>query len=298
MGAIQKVELGFLVPADVTEAEHRALCVEVAGCHEKAQRALEICQFQIGDLFNSIPRADRKAYCEEVWGGVFAHNYVQACGAVSKAARLKTAPEQFLDTNAKTGEPISVTSVRSSKIPFSLYREANRGTTQEQFEELIKWAIHGIERPPATPRRTPTKREMIEYRDQMTGKADKPKITITPKTEIDAAIATLPKSVSTAARKVIDKIIKILLADYQRDLEKALAERVKPEQERLNKAFQKAEEKRKRYEGATQSLNQIMTPNELKLVMNCLHPDKHPGQENKYQQAFEVAARLRPGVNA
>jgi hypothetical protein len=273
MNEIQKVDLGYIIPDDITEEQHRALCSEVMGCHDRAQEAVKVCQFQIGDLYNSITFefGDRPKYVQSVWPSLNPQ-YVKQCGNVAKMAPVtKSNSSLNLDHHSQTGEAIAQTSVRSDAIPFSHYKEATFNTTQTQFEDAIKWAITGIEKP-AGHFRTPTVVEMREHVRELTNYEAPVKVTQSAETEFEKAMDALPKATSKKAKEEFGRVIGVLKSEHAATIKKGVQAAVK------------------------KAMPHPLTLEEHALIAACLDPARHPEDTEEYTKAAEIFNRVRPNV--
>jgi hypothetical protein len=271
MNEVQKVELGYIIPSDITEDQHRALCSEVMGCHDRAQEAVKVCQFQIGDLYNSITFAfgDRQKYVKSVWPNLNPQ-YVKQCGNVAKMAPItKSKSTLILDRHSQTGEAIAQTSVRSDTIPFTLYVEAIKNTTQDEFDEAIKWALVGLEKP-AGNFRTPTVIEMREHVRELTDYVAPVKVTQSAEAEFEKAMDALPKATSKKAKEEFGRVMDVLKSEHAATIKKGVQAAVK------------------------KAMPHPLTLDEHALIAACLDPARHPEATEEYTKAAEIFALTRP----
>lgn len=98
-------------------------------------------------------------------------------------------------------------------------------------------------------------------------------------------------------KKATDAALKKLQASFWATVEEKVKERLKEEfakeQERLAAWSDRLEAKKELLDAIRASLTNEygMTEAEYKLILGCLHPDKHSGQEERYNRAFETFRR-------
>lgn len=288
MSNIVKVEQGVIVPVDITESEHRALGRALMGEHDHIQEELKRNQWQIGDWYNTIQWGDKRTYCEKL---NIDYRYATRCGQV--AAKYALGSNNTSMCNLPT---------RAAELPWTVHMEACKGTDDEQRAELIKQAVIGVDEPPEGKKRFLTVAEVRTKREKMLGVKKELKVNPNTMEQIDEVLETLPKATSAKSKKIINRIVGIMQHDFKKQVEEATAKAVPEERERLEKAKQTALDanseavwKSQRLNEMYKNLDALMTREEYKIVLSCLHPDKEASPERK-AKAFDIMRNLEEAI--
>lgn len=110
------------------------------------------------------------------------------------------------------------------------------------------------------------------------------------------------EELSTAQQKKLDTAIKIeyarLQQQYQAEMSAEINKRMADREARCDALEDKAREREAQCSAAMARLDSIMTQDEFRFILNCLHPDRAPeDRKERFGSAFVIFKRLESSVN-
>lgn len=119
------------------------------------------------------------------------------------------------------------------------------------------------------------------------------------KARFDRAVAKARAALEGAFQARLNE----LQASYEAEVEKAVKARIGPELEAARRRAQESIDRNDRmmrnFKARRDGIKQAMTKKDLKLLLNCLHPDRAPADRaDRFAEAFRIAKRLQPYVDS
>ena len=97
-------------------------------------------------------------------------------------------------------------------------------------------------------------------------------------------------------RKKLNESYRMAVSD---GIEKRFEELFPLERKRLREGQKRLEAQLNEYHIKSGYIKQVLSDDDYKLLLNCLHPDRAPeGRKEKYDKAFAAVKRLQPYINA
>jgi hypothetical protein len=283
MSDIVKVENGLIIPLGMPEEQIVAYGSVIGPAYNNAKDTLYVCQWVVGDWYNSMHKSDRADACKK---------YGVPVASAQKYARVVRRYRALSDDTEQAGRP--VLPARSIGLNWTLHREAANGTTYDQCGELIKWATVGVEEP-AGHFRPPTEEEMVAERKRRMGIVPVAKLKLSTDAEFDAALDNLPKNTSAKAKKEVRRVIEVARKQFRSEVRNAVDKGMEEDRARLREVHAKQVARDKHLDVMAARINFFMTEEEFKIVLGCLHPDREATKARK-EKAFSIFNRLKAGL--
>lgn len=220
-------------------------------------------QWAIGDWYNAIPWGDKEAACEKA-GLNFGSSRIQAqvCSVFKSEER-------------------------SSLLSFAhYYRLSTDALTPDQRAALLAEAVE----------HKWSAARLTKERDKLLGKPEKiPLLGFDEK--VESVVAELPNKTSAKIKTSIKRVFSDLKHGFQNEVETEVGRRLSVERTKILELRAEAEAERDLARKIRYGIDSHMTHDEFLLIRSCLHPDRHPDQQEKFGKAFEVFNRLEQTVN-
>ena len=108
-------------------------------------------------------------------------------------------------------------------------------------------------------------------------------------TEVVGLLEALNGALSKRAMVAFIKLLKYQERVYANDIKRSLPDEIKSEREKLKERTAQLDEREREIMQRSQKIGQVLSDDEVKLIKNCLHPDRAPeGMTKKYDTAFSV----------
>lgn len=141
-----------------------------------------------------------------------------------------------------------------------------------------------------------TAARLKKERDLLLGRPEKV-ATLEFDAQVDSLLKELPPSVSKKAKNEVVKVYNNMKREFVATVEKEVNKRVQSERDRLLEIEKQAQADREKAGKMLAGITPIMTQDEFKTIRSLLHPDRHPEDSEKYNQAFTVFNRLLETIN-
>lgn len=221
-------------------------------------------QWAIGDWYNAIPWGDKQAACEKA-GLNF--NTARIYGNVCAVFQID---------------------MRISNLSFSKHQSlVTQELTDIQRAELLeKSAKNGW-----------TAARLTKERDRLLGRDERvPLLTFDGK--VQRLYEALPASATKKTRAALTQVVNDLRHDFETEVEHVVKERLKQQRERILLLEQEAQADRDRARELSMNLDGLITEEEYRLILGCLHPDRAPEDRKQvFGKAFSIFMRLEKSVN-
>lgn len=221
-------------------------------------------QWAIGDWYNAIPWGDKQAACEKAglnYGS--AKVYATICSVFPIVNRI-------------------------NNLGFIHHqRLAIQELTDIQRAELLeKSAKNGW-----------TAARLVKERDRLLGRDERvPLLTFDGK--VQRLYEALPASATKKTKAALTQVVNDLRHDFETEVEHVVKERLKQQRERILLLEQEAQADRDRARELSMNLAGLITEEEYRLILGCLHPDRAPEDRKQvFGKAFSIFMRLEKSVN-
>jgi hypothetical protein len=264
---------GLNLPVNMTEDQF----FDAGKWLAKAEQGM---QWAKGDWYNAIPWGDKQAACEKAG---LNYKTTRECGTVAEIFQI------------------------GDRSPFLGYthhmRLAIADLTDDQRIDLLrqaeeqKWSVS----------------KLTAHRDALLGrKKENPTLTglegkkeklieqlpvNTPKTvkaKVEKTLTSMQHEVEKATAKQYEK----MKHDFDAEVAKKASDLAKEQRDKIHRINREVEEEKERLKNLRQNLDGLMTQDEYRIVLACLHPDtgatRTPEQRAK---AFTIFSRLEKSVN-
>ena len=229
-------------------------------------------------------------------------------GELLPAATATPDPFAVIDAQQRQIEALEARIGAEHRITADLATVRNRTARKEleQKGELVKFTssigADGKEYPRQVERKAPEPDQDLEGRGEIphTAPVDFDAI-------LEAHLKELPRGTGKtkdAIRKVVRTAqknqaitIRAALEDEYRPMLERERGLIQAERDKLIAIRQEVEAEKQHVQKISQGLTPIMTQDEFKMIRSLLHPDRHPEDSEKYNQAFSIFNRLLETIN-
>ena len=115
---------------------------------------------------------------------------------------------------------------------------------------------------------------------------------------VHEALEGLPKSATNKVKKGIKKVYAKLQVEFDEAVDKSAAKQTEAIRISARQLEAQARDEKDTFRKLNLKIDQIMSQDEFKLILSCLHPDRLPeDQQAKYNKAFNIFKRLTDSIH-